>query len=520
MATDSGYEKGNYLRVCDICGHRYHFKELTPIGELRFACPDDAPGLTAVQISRFNARARPLVVRPNKWAKDYTQTGIYQLAEAQIFNFIAKVAPARYIDDVSDPFAAAWAAVYMADVIVQNKRPMTWMRTARTALDRCLSYLLANQYGAPNGPAATSDNPRYGGWFTTSSGGFVTQTAIIAGVAFVKAYQATGTQDYLSAADRVAVFLRHMQCGDIQAVEHTTFPSAGGAYHVGGFAITLSNSTGQQNLLYSLGDVSGLWFLQLLGQVRGTSSAYGDAAATAFFTAPTRATIATMISELIAFAEVGAPDLHSNSVVRTGLDPAQPQTVYTAASNLNFALGFWGATTFLTTNVHALALLGLYFVNGNDATVQAMMAMFAACTSNPSNQTPASLPEPDRLAGITGTFDPAIAPATSLLVSPAPGPYKDAAGSVYDWASEGLFSPILSATSSGAFRTSKDAISTARRFSYYDVSNLFIGPIGESGFSFQPRDDSLSSAGDVVRAAQTGMIYRYDPGRYPLARGN
>lgn len=499
MATDSGYEKGNYLRVCDICGHRFHFRDLTPIGELRFACPDDAPGLTSVQISRFNARARPLVIRPNKWAKDYSQTGIYQLAEGQIFNFITTVSPAGEQDGASDPLSAAWAAVYLADVIAQGKRPLTWDRTARASLSRNLAYLLTLQYGAPTSanPTGTVDNPRYGGIL---DGGFrKTSTTIAAGLAFVKAYTATGTTDYLTAADRCATFVRHAQCGDVQTTAYTVFPSGGGAYHLGGLSRFVDNGTGLLDARYEVADVAALWFLRLLANARSTTTQYGDAAATAFFSAATRATLATMISELTTFAETGVHDSTSTSLNVTGLSSTAPRSVYVAALNGLGGAAAWEATTTITTDDFALAIAGLYQANGASAKTAEMMAWLAAFTSNTANRTPADASEEEVFQGITGTYDPALCPADQLVTT---APFTEASGALYDWSSFGLLSPIL-ALAGGAFRTSKDTVSTSVRYTTLDVTNKYLGPIGSSGLTLQPFHRNAS--GGLVGVSGSGF---------------
>lgn len=478
MATDSGYEKGNYLRVCDICGHRFHFRDLKPIGELRFACPDDAPGLTAMQISRFNARARPLIVRPNKWAKDYSQTGIYQLAEGQIFNFIASVAPAGERDGASDPLSAAWASIYMAEVMRQDKRPLYWERTATSTITRCCDYLLTLQYGAPDGanPTGTIDNPRYGGilFGTTRS----TATTIAAGVAFLKAYQALGTSKYLDGARKVATFLRHAQSGNVQATKYTVYPAGGGAYYIGGLASSLDDSSGLLNGNYNVSDIVGAWFLTLLRAQLGDLT-YGDAAATAFFTAPTAVPLSTMIADLTAFGEVGARD---HGLIVCPLSSTAPKLNYTAALAGVGGAAAWADPGLITTRELALALLGIYSANGNTAKVVEMMAWLAAFTSNAANQTPSNLREDLILEGITGTYDPTLCPADTLAET---APFIESDGALYDWSSFGILAPIL-AGNQAAMRRSKDTLSASVRYSYFDVTNVYLGPIGSSGLTLQP----------------------------------
>jgi hypothetical protein len=93
MDTAAGYKRHDPLRVCDICGVVFHKSKLRRIGPLKWACPDDAKGLTAEQIDRHNAKARPLIVRPVKHAKGPSETSVYQVHEADIFNLLTGYEP-------------------------------------------------------------------------------------------------------------------------------------------------------------------------------------------------------------------------------------------------------------------------------------------------------------------------------------------------------------------------------------------------------------------------------------------
>jgi hypothetical protein len=503
MATDSGYERGNYLRVCDICGHRFHFRDLTPIGELRFACSDDATGLTAMQISRFNARAKPLVVKPNRWAKDYVQVPIYQLAEAQIFNLVASVAPAEAKGGASSPMSAAWGAIYMADVLAQGKRPTQWDRTARTTLTTCLTYLLSVQVGSPSGllPSLASTDVRYGG--VAGSGTFLnsefstyvfrTDYTIAAGVAFIKAYGVTGNRDYLAAARRAATFLRHVQCGDKISAGYTVFPAGGGRYHSGGLAAQVQDNldSGVISANYNTADVGGLWFLRLLADVDGESAVFGGAAS-GMFTQATSATLATMMSELTEFASVGPRDSTQASAHVPALSATSAHEVYQAATHLGSGTGAWVSASTISSDSHCLAILGLYIANGATAKVTEMLAWLQGFSSNAANRTPAGEPDYITIQGITGTYDPTVAPADYLTSA---SPFTEAVQGLYSWASLGLLSPILSTTAPTRFTASKDKLFVPRRFSLSDVSTLYLGPIGTSGLEYQPKSRTLEGGG-------------------------
>lgn len=507
MATDTRYTPRDYLRVCDICGHRYHISQLRPIGELRWACPDDAPGLTAMQISRFNARARPLKIKPNKWAKGLTQTPTYQLPEAATFNFIASVAPSQFQDAPSVALAAAWAAIYMADIVNQGLRPSGWIASAKGVLRKCVNYLLTQQWGSPTGisPAGASSDVRYGGILSGTV--YSTTVTVAAGVAFLKASQALGDATLGQAGDRCATFLRHMQCGDLQASQWTVFPAGGGPYHIGGLAAGVTDATGLLVQTCFLADVAGLWFLSLLVAVRSPSTVYGDGAATSYFSAATAAPLSQMIAELTAFAVTGARDITAAGSFVSGLSTTKPQIAYSPAINGGGGTASWTFSTTVTSDAIALALLGLFQSGGLSATVTAMMAWLASFTPNPANATPAQ-PDSVTLAGTTGTYNPALCPANALTAS---APFTEATGGLYSWSSLGLLSPILAQQVPG-LRTSKDQLDQPERVDAVNYSFKYLGPLGLSGLNLQP---GATRVNDVVLAAKGGMVWRQPPGYYP-----
>jgi len=512
MATDTGYERGNYLRVCDVCGHRFHFKDLSPIGELKFACPDDAPGLTALQISRFNAKARPLVVKPNKYAKDYVQVPTYQMSEGELFNHVIRTAPAELVDGEDSPEAAAWTALYMAKVLLEERRPTIWECDAKCTLAYCAAYLLSLQYGSSTGPSGTADNPRYGGIYLDTT--WDTTVTLVAGIAFVYAYRATAVPGYLTAAERIATFVRHVQSGDSQTTAYTVYPSGGGSYHIGGLSRNVDDATGLLSTSYDVSDVLGCWFLSLMVTEKGGSTQYGDAAATSFHSRANRASLSTMLSELTAFGESGAKDSASSGALVTGLSTTAPRETYVAATNGGAGTATWTSQANVASRPLGMAIRGLYEAGGNTAKVAAIMAWLAAFTTNSTNATPASMHPETVLQGITGTYDPAVCPADNLK---AAAPFTESTGARYDWGTFGLLAPVLAATGVD-LRASKDALSKVRRFSTKDIAERYLGPIGVSGLSFQPwaATTPLSGQRSVTAASMVSLAYREQPGRFPM----
>lgn len=502
MATDTGLSRGDYLRICDICLHRFHFSQLKPIGELRFACPDDYPGLTAMQVSRFNARARPLKVRPNRWAKGLVQTPTYQLPEAQTFNLIATTAPAALSQG---PLQSCWSAIYLGQLLQQGLRPAIWLARAAAQLRAHVDNLLTGQHGSPTGPAATITSPLYGGISNGVSA--ATVNASLGGVAFLLAYSTLGDAKYLQAADRCATFLRHAQCCDLRVSGWTVYPSGGGPYHLGGLSSGVTVSGPTYLSTYLLSDVVALWFFKLLVASRSLSTVYGDGAATAFFSAPTAAPLSQMISELTAFAVTGPRDSTANGAFVSGLSTTHPQASYSAAINGGGGTASWTSAATISSETIALALLGLFQSGGMTATVTSVLAWLATFAPNPANATPVQR-ESLTIAGITGTYNPGLCVADTLQAS---APFTEATGAKYSWSSLGLLSPMLSQAGLAGLRTSKDTLSQAQRFSETDVGLIYLGPQGLSGLSLQP----AGLAPNVLLAAKGGMIWRQPPGHYP-----
>lgn len=500
MATDTGYDRGNYLRQCDICNHRFHFKDLTPIGEMRWACKDDAPGLTAMQVSRWNARARPLKVRPNRFAKGITQTPTYQLPEGQSFNLIATQAvPAL----AGGPSAPVWWCIYLGQLLQQALRPPVWLATARTALRLQIDNLLTGQYGSPTGPVTTAADPKYGG--ISNGASISTSNVALGGMAFILAYQTLGDAKYLQAADRCATYLRHAQCLDLLVSGWTVYPAGGGPYHVGGVASLVTVGSAAYTTTYLLADVVALWFLSQLATVRSPTTAYGDGSATSFFSAATSAPLSQMISELTAFAVTGPRDSTVSGAFVSGLSTTKSQATYVAAVNGVGGAAAWTSVATVSSEPIALALLGLFRSGGMSATVTSVLAWLAAFTPNPANATPVQR-DSLTIAGITGTYNPALCVADTLQ---ATAPFTEAAGAKYSWSSEGILSPMLGQT---LLRASKDTLSQPERSSLLpdNVGLTYLGLSGASGLSLQP-----SGLPNATAAAKGGMIWRQPPGHYP-----
>ena len=507
--TDSGYRRHDALRVCDICGHRFHFSDLTPIGELRFACKDDAPGFTAMQVSRYNARARPLRVRPVRNAKGVISVPTYQLSEAQIFNLIVSTPPPAL---ASTPGTAPWCALYLGEMLKQGLRPPGWLSACSATLRVYLDVVLAGQYGSPTSttPNAAATDPRYGGISNGTS--CITQSTSIAGLAFLLGYQTLGDQKYLLAAEHCATYLRHSQCADAQASQWIVFPAGGGPYHVGGLSSACIISSGLFAPQFLIADIVALSFLTALSAVVGPNTVYGDAAPTAFFTAPTAASLTTMMTELTSFAVTGARDNAFAGGFIVGLSTTRMCDNYAAAANGAGGTASWVLNTTESTNFIAQAIKGLFDAGDTAGKAAALIAWLLAFAPNPVNAAP-NEPASVLITTIKGTYNPLLCPATTLTTT---APFTEGANALYDWASLGIISDALYASNPTVFTSGKNQLDKSVRYSAFEVGNRYLGPLGRCGLDLQPITNTAGAFAPILlSAAQAGLSYRSPPGHYP-----
>lgn len=515
MSTTSGWKRHDYKRVCDICGHPFKFSQLTPIGELKWACSDDYKGLTAIQISRHNARARPLRVRPVKHPKPLNSIDTYQLEEATIFNFIMKTAPADTPDGASDISAAAQAARYLGNIVAEGKRPAAWTTPALAKVVTLCDYLLTRQFGSPTGanPAGAVSDSRYGGLVDPVTLGYAAYQAGLAGSAWIVAYGFTGNANYLLAADRAAMFCRAMQCSDLFVTNHkVVFPLGGGAYHTGGLTSAIDgNALVTGDLQYPVHAGIVLRFLTQLMVLRGASHQYG-VASSADFSASTIATLGTMQSELAGFLSVGVHDATTGTII-AGLSTASPADYYDPFISAGTGAGSWHVATRAIVNwawpIYALDQAGLGGTAPRTAYDYAM-----TFTSNPANRV-TSPSESVLLAGRNGTYDP-----TYTVASDCNNATKtESTNAYYDWDWFGLLASVQSKWYPAAFKRAKDALSIPRRLNTKSIDVKYIGLNTNCGLSFQVAQSTFATP-RVTSAANLGNCYRYGNNHVPQLRGN
>lgn len=504
--TTTQYVPRDYRRVCDQCGNLYNRSELHRKGPWIYCSSCDAHGeRIREEEDAAIARQRPFRILPVPNAKPLVadEPYDYQAEEAQVFDLILQVAPARNIGGATSPLATAWAISYLCGIVSQGTRPSGWVTSARSKATSLYATLVNLQYGSTGGPAATVQDPRYGGFAEGTSQ--LAGTTIAAGIAFLKAYTVLGVADALAAANRCATWLRHSQCGDVQLTTwHTVYPSGGSPYHVGGFSATVLTSNGMQSGIYSVADGYGIVFLKALAAVVGASSVYGDAGSTSYFSAATSASLSTMISELAAFIETGPKDSAHGDANTPGLSVTAPKLAYTAFLSNSTGTGTWSGAP--TGSSIAQAVAGLYANDPSDTLIPAVVSWLNSLTANAANATPSTNTPQQTLNALTGTYDPTVAPPTSLTTS---APFTEATGASYDLSALGLLSTVLASTNATQLKASRKTLSHAQQYSTFDLGSRYLGPIGRAGLSLQPNTSTGSIyTPDVVLAAQFGAIYR------------
>lgn len=509
MNTTGGWKRRDYRRDCSVCGHPWKFSQMRYIGEGKWACPDDKSGLTAVQISRHNARARALKVRAVKHPRPDGYVDTYQLEEAQVFNAVVAAYPttAAVLADSN----VGRAGAYLANLIIENARPARWLTSARTVLARICDALLTTQAGSSTGIAMAATDIRYGG---IGNPNYQVSNTALAGRCWALAYRALGTAEYLAAAERAMQFMRGVQCMDLSTGMYITYPSAGARYHTGGVVTTLSAAgamTSVSDIQQSISTAGALLdFIAALSGLTGTSAQFGMASSSNF-TSSTVATLQTMQNEVVSFLVTGAYSSVDGGSNVTGISTTTRATAYNPYASTGIGTGTWAVGTGYAT-IWALALAPLYAA-GQTTFVNGIVDWLESFTSNPANQVPASgVTDAVLLAGNLGTYDPAICIATALDTAST----IETTGAKYSWSWVGDMAPVLAARSSQRFEASKLAMSKPRRVSPTTIEYKYLTLQTTSGLAFQPH----LAAGAVGTAARIANAYRYGKNHNPALQGN
>ena len=540
MSWARGYRRKDPKRVCDICGVLMFFSELRYIGQNRWACTDDAPGLTAEQIARHNARVPPLIVRQVKHPRPATQTPTYLADEAMIFSLVrdqwdkrstVSITGAGTITTSAD--RAGRVGMYLAELIQEDERPAEWMSQARTTLRAIADFIITQQYGSLTGPSpAEATNSLLYGMVQASgaaSSGIDT-TQAYCGLALIRAYLILGDTKYLDAANSAAWFIRQalQQCQAGVSSTSTT------AIYIGGFLPSMSAVKGR-SFGFNVTGAACLWFLAELRAVVGGSTVYGTATPGGDFVGSAAGSLDTMISEALAFY-IGNKIPGFLSPLGTGpqgpmsmLSMATPRSSYLAGVGYVPALN--NGQYVIVAGNFALGMRGVFAAAGY-AAVADIYEWLISFTTNPALVPPAGISTFSLANSFYGTYDPNVALTLNLS-------YADSAGSPtalcfagsplstssdYDFTTAAILAPIRIASGRDLSLT-KATLAPARRLQAQnsDKSMLTVYPRlrGFMGLSGQ-MGGLMTEAGltwaSTTSAALVGSVYRYAPKATPNVR--
>lgn len=526
MATVPNHHRSSYKRACDLCGHPWPFYKLTYIGQQRWACEDDYRGLTAEQLSRLQMRMRPLLVKPRPHAKLQGEVPQYVGSEAFLFNLIcrfgataASVGYGGYAIGGANVREAGSAGIYLAGVLAENKRPLSWMRQALSALMAVGTFMRSTQYGDPSSAHAGEavSSVLYGG-LLTSFGTVDCLSTANGGLTFLALWSLTGDATWLAAADRVAAFLRNQQRSDARATGYST-DSAATRLFVGAWPLFTVAATKVSTYEYDTAYAMALWFCARYRDARGAGQVLGLAAPAGDFTSATQGSVQDMIDDAIQFYVTGKfPYAVGGSPNIAPLSATTPQSyaLFTGPDTFQIHdLGF-GLFGFFDGELSS-GLRGLYELEGYTPRVAAIFEWLMSFTSNPAWEIPDGANLYDIEADFIGTYDPTVAIAAYLATANGQAQSPTLATNALPYLSlrsTGLLGPLYNA-SGRDLRTIKDAMAVPRFAPPDRESARMIGFDGICGLSFQ----SLGSNGSMEQMAQTALIYRAEPKGFPVLRG-
>lgn len=474
MAILRPYKVNSYRRICDVCGRPRQ------IEDIRFAdnvaiCKIHPDYRTAQQLNAINARVRPIRLLPVPQPKPFAPIDTYTAEEAEIFNFVCRVAPAE-LEDVTvgngtvrgGPTlpALTWALVYLTGLLIENKRPAAWMSAARTRALTLASTLLSAQVPYTDAsPFVGAFNPVVLSPFAART--FTAADAGLGLLALVRLYTITGNETYIRAAKLTAGFIVTLQASDLLVAGPET---AWGPPQNG-----WDDNDGEYLGIYRPGDL--VCYLAL----NALKAAIGDVVIGPAFTAgfsgnPSRL-ISISMSQMRAFWQDGAVGI-------VGFSGATPRVFFIGSP------AQWITGTIVTSD-WAAGLWSLAEVEGASDQVVDVWTHLRSLTN-------------------TVGMDATLAPPSSFQDSAA------VAGSRYDWASAGLMASTTTLKDRAALKAQKDTIAVPRpRFTEATPRSgdyLYLGPLGLSGASFQPvTSGTATRQRSVVRASQVSLMYREQP---------
>ncbi len=554
MGTVTSYQRGNWRRICDICGVWFNRSDLRRVGAL-IICKDEKNERTKEQLSKAIARQRQDRVLPVPDAKplNVTNPDILATDEGVIIDFLSRMttAGARYemVTSGASPFArqadaveaAGWVARYCYSLVAENTRPASVVAQAKATLKTAADLLRSRQFGFGVSTSLTKTNSQFwGAVFVSGTNELVTEHTIMAGLAFLYAYRVFGTATYLASARACATYLRNVQAiGSHAAIRFTSSDAAGTArLYTGALAstVSLSGTFDCDHLFYPSGLLA-LEFWNELLTTDGDQQIGADTTVAGVFTTAPQQLMSQSMTDIRTCFQTGIVDATTTTI--TGLSATTPREFFNAypavknsfASITGTGLWEWSDSangTFVTSQTFCKALAALYAVDGASSQVTTVTDWLRSFTSNSTTEPPAGTSTQDLMHSSTGTYDPTVTIATLLQVRDAAASFAPSAvngSAVYDWGALGLLSPQLSARYQGSFKESRLVpLGLRRRFADGLPSDWLLDNIslkGRSGLSLQTggmetvNGQSLI-ANDALTCAQFALALRQAPKVRPV----
>ena len=538
----------DYLRSCDYCG-RLVLRSMMVKKDGYLACKDDARGKERLTLDKANAAN----MAPRRWKPAESRLSdrdneidVYQADEAVAFNdicltgcfgadgvFRAGLAPYELIDITGNgpgaPLAlasqatetarcAGWCIDYLYAILVENRRPATWLTNAKATLVRLGDWLLAHQFSvAGAGDWSTAATKTWFGGFPRTGVAGTTATVFaedqgIALLGLLRAYQVAGNINYLLAARTAATCLRRLQCGGLRTSGALVANAQGGfwAPAAPSSSLVISRSVGvfatsAHGTDFYPGDLIALEAMNLLKALDGDSS-YGDAGAVGEFAQGTLAMLSVAMGQ---FRSFWANDwIDSDGFVRQGLSAATPREFYRlslstapATPSWNYKFTSTSQSFYVTSRDRAIAIRSLNAYEGYSGQVAEVLNWLNGVAAN-SSFTLDSDPSPVRRYQTTfGAFDPQVAPPAEIDVTSSAtvgafyyAPVSGGAsadmsiynpGPVYDLAAAGLISGVQ--PSSPAAKKVKAILAPRVQRRYLPRGNAALGaPDANAGGAAQP----------------------------------
>lgn len=493
------WEPGTFLRPCDLCGIRFRANELTRSSDGKFRCLRWCAGeMTQLDRDRISSASRAGLrdAPPAPFGVPYVLKDTYA-EEGILFNFLANApivdsgwtggrrsgaAPGLTFRPLGRNQATqgSWSATcagetmrYLYGLIVENKRPLSWISRAKVKLRELADWVFSIQIGFGVNPTFTKSNSaRYGAASTTGISTYLIaeQGRLALGVLY--AYKVLGDAKYLAQARAFADFLTNQQQGGLPTINFSSSDAAGlTPINYGTWSRACNSAGTQMEHVYQPDSLVCLEFLFALYGTVGDEMHGADVTLGVYTIAPQQL-LSVSMSAARAFWSVGAFDAVTGTTVN-GLTSSTPREFFNSypavkAGGWATGTGSWeyqdgpSATGTLVTAVnYAVALRALYAYEGYSAQVASLWSWLMAFVSNPAfapTSTSRGQDAPTTLS-LLGTYNPKLALSTLLQVRTSSFAAAAMNGSsVYDWQCAGLLAPIQGARDPGSLDNAKDYV--------------------------------------------------------------